>query len=249
MHLAHHEMTRTTRPHDTGFTLVELMVVVLVIGALVSIAIPVFSASRAQAESNTCLATRSVVEGADHQYWIATGRRPGSITALVGDSLKAAPHCPAGGEYVWIDPIGSTAPARTLGCSVHYFPSAPLTALGSSFTEITSNMIKLLNDYYAAHGSWPRSFSPYNYTDLGLSPADWASPAGHLYYSASGSRVSVRPEAGYMIQVKKPDGTLMTLTEGLKWSLWYSALDGKWYYKSIATGQEILISSMVVSAQ
>jgi len=239
----------TDRRIDAGFSLVELMTVVLIVAALVTIAVPVFTASHLRAEVNTCAATRSIVETADHSSYVESGQRPAGVAALVGGYLKDSPRCPSGGVYVWLEPASPTAPARTLGCSVHYFPVSSLTPLGSSFPEISTNMIKLLTDYYAAHGSWPRSFSPYNYTDLGLDPTAWASPVDHLYYSTSGSRVAIRPEAGYRIDVVNTNGKTLTLTNDLKWSLWYSALDGTWYYKNIASGQEIEISSMSVTPQ
>jgi prepilin-type N-terminal cleavage/methylation domain-containing protein len=232
---------------DGGFTLVELMTVILVIAVLVTIAIPVYSSARSTARERTCLATRTIVERADYAFYVASGRRPTGIAELVGTYVKDTPRCPAEGVYAWVYEADSTAPARTLGCSVHYFPSAPLTPLGSSFTEISTNMIKLITDYYSEHGSWPRSWSPYNYTDLGLDPAFWAKPVEHLVYSASGSRMSIRPETGYKVVVTNAAGQTYTLTAELKWNIWYSALDGKWYYHTITPGQQIVISSMVVS--
>ncbi len=49
---------------DEGFTLIELMVVVLIIGILVAIAVPVFFQARANAEQKTCWANQRTIDGA-----------------------------------------------------------------------------------------------------------------------------------------------------------------------------------------
>lgn len=233
---------------DGGFTVVELMLVVLILATLITIAIPVFSASKAKAQSQSCLATRTAVELADYGYYLANGTWSATISDLVGSYLKSAPVCPAGGTYAWLDTPTADKPCRSLACSVHFAPTTPASPLGYSFNEISTNFISLMAKYKAANGSYARTWAPYNFTDLGLNPADWATAYGHIKYSPSGSVLNLTPDAGYSLQVNKSNGggAQMTLTPDLKWSLVYNAADGKWYYHTISPGNQVDISTLVV---
>jgi len=81
-----------------GFTLVELMVVLLIIGILVAIAVPIYNSTQKNAKQRACDANIRTIEGAVQQYAVDNnGAIPeGSINSTheLKDYLKEIPTCP-----------------------------------------------------------------------------------------------------------------------------------------------------------
>jgi len=84
----------------SGFTLVEIMIVVAIIGLLAAIAIPNFVRARTQSQKNACINNPRQIDGAAQQLALEN-KLAASSTVTTADLipyLKAAPVCPAGGS-------------------------------------------------------------------------------------------------------------------------------------------------------
>ena len=88
---------RTSR--NSGFTRVEIMIVVAIIGLLAAIAIPNFVRARTQSQKNACINNLRQIDGAIQQ-WALENKQASGATVVAADVLpylKSSVTCPSGG--------------------------------------------------------------------------------------------------------------------------------------------------------
>ena len=117
---------RTSR--NSGFTLVEIMIVVAIIGLRAAIAIPNFVRARTTSQMNACINNLRQLDGAKQQWALENGQQSTAIpvstniTPYMGRGANTTmPNCPAGGTYT-IEAV-STVPICSLSGIGHVLPA------------------------------------------------------------------------------------------------------------------------------
>lgn len=106
-----------------GFTLVEIMIVILIIAILVSIAVPTFMRVRSSSRRSSCMSNLRSIDSRKEQLAMEARLEDGDTVTwaqLVPAYLKSQPTCPGGGTYD-IGVVGAT-PTCTDTANGHVIP-------------------------------------------------------------------------------------------------------------------------------
>src|SRR5207253_1866255 len=116
---------KKTTSRKSGFTLVEIMIVVAIIGLLAAIAIPNFINARTTAQTKACINNLRQIDGAIQQWALEQNKTGGdtttqaSIQKYLGRGVNGTwPQCPANGQYGSGGSVGTFAVSQPPTCTI-----------------------------------------------------------------------------------------------------------------------------------
>jgi len=115
--------------NKSGFTLVEIMIVVAIIGLLAAIAIPNFVRARQQSQANACINNLRQIDGAAQQWALESKQAPTAsyVIADISAYLKNAVMCPADSDQTFGTSYSTGPVSEKPLCKIGDLFSAPFT--------------------------------------------------------------------------------------------------------------------------